>query len=47
MVWKYFVNLEKPIDKNPFIVPLVVPVIMSIISPYLVIVPFIKVKILP
>ena len=46
MVWKYFVNLEKPIDKYPrtFTVPLVVPVIMSIIGPYLVMVPFIKVK---
>ena len=40
------VNLEKPIDQYPrtFTVPLVVPVIMSIIGPYLVMVPFIKVK---
>ena len=46
MVWKYLVNLAKPIDKYPrtFTVPLVVPVIMSIIGPYLVMVPFIKVK---
>ena len=40
------VNLEKPIDQYPrtFTVPLVVPVIMSIIGPYLVMVPFIKVR---
>ena len=49
MVWRYFVNLPKPIDQYPrtFTVPSVVPVIMSIIGPYLVMVPFIKVKILP
>ena len=46
MVWRYFVNLPNPIDQYPrtFTVPLVVPVIMSIIGPYLVMVPFIKVK---
>ena len=39
-------NLEKPIEKFPrtFTVPLPIPVIMCIIGPYLVMVPFIKVN---
>ena len=42
----HMVDFEKPIEKYPrtFTVPLPIPVIMCIIGPYLVMVPFIKVK---